>query len=35
MGEESARRQDVSFIPGREGQKSHKIEGEEEELSSS
>jgi hypothetical protein len=35
MGEEEARRQDVSFIPGREKQEGCKIEGEEVELSSS
>jgi hypothetical protein len=35
MGEEPARRQDISFIPGREKQEGHKIEGEERELSSS
>jgi hypothetical protein len=35
MGEEPARRQHVSFIPGREKQKGRRIEGEEVELSSS
>ena len=35
MGEEAARRQEVSVIPERERQEERKIEGEEVELSSS
>jgi hypothetical protein len=35
IGEEWARRQDLSLIPGRERQKSRKIKGEEVRLSSS
>jgi hypothetical protein len=35
MGEEAARRQDVSVIPEREKQEGREIEGEEVELSSS
>jgi hypothetical protein len=35
MGEEPARRQHVSLIPGREKQEGRKREGEEVELSSS
>ena len=35
MGEDPARRQDVSFIPEREKQKGRRIESEEGELSSS